>query len=236
MKTAITKDTLVANVLRELQRRIVEGEISPGEYLPPRKDLAAQFDVGLSTIQEAIQALTAMGLLESRPGKGTWVREDALQTLIPPSAVKRQLGELDARKLYDARRVIEVGLIEFAAQRATRADLDDIRGALAGMEEALAAGDEQGFIEADLAYHFSVARAAHNELLEQFYHLSRRLLADVIAEIVQLPNVKEEGLTSQRTIAEAIAEHDAQRARQAALEHMKIIGRVIDAWVSQQSG
>jgi len=93
------RNTLVADIINELRQMILTGKIQPGEFLPPRKDLASQFGVGLSTVQEAIQALTALGLLESRPGKGTWVRDDALDTLIHPTMVKARLGELNAQQV-----------------------------------------------------------------------------------------------------------------------------------------
>jgi DNA-binding FadR family transcriptional regulator len=228
MKVRISKKTLVTKVISELQRMIVDKEILPGEYLPPRKELASQFGVGNSTIQEAVQALTAMGMLESRPGKGTWVAESALDTLIPPSTVKSRLGTLDARKLYDARSVIEVGLTEFAAQRATPEDVGAIKDALDSMKATIK--DDAAFVEADLEFHLAVARAGHNELLEQFYHLSRKLLAEVIAEIIKLPNVKEDAIVIQGEIAEAIEQHDVQKARQAAINHMEIIGQLLDVW------
>jgi GntR family transcriptional repressor for pyruvate dehydrogenase complex len=222
------KRTLVADVVHELQQMIIKKEVKPGEFLPPRKELAVRFGVGLSTIQEATQALTAMGMLESRPGKGTWVRQDALETLIPASAVGARLGELDARKLYDARSVIEVGLTEFAAQRASPRDVEDIWSALERMKIAL--DDDEAFVEADLAFHLAVAKAGHNELLEQLYHLSHKLLADVITEIVKLPNVKEDAIRIQEEIAAAIEQHDRTAARQAALRHMEIIEQLIDTW------
>ena len=56
---------------------IVGGQLRPGEYLPPQRELAARFGVGASTMREAVQTLIAVGLLQSHPGKGTWVREDA---------------------------------------------------------------------------------------------------------------------------------------------------------------
>ncbi len=207
---------------------IVDKEILPGEFLPPRKELAAQFGVGNSTIQEAVQALTAMGMLESRPGKGTWVSESALDTLIPPSTVTSRLGSLDAHKLYDARSVIEVGLTEFAAQRATPEDIKAIKSALEAMKVTLS--DDAAFVEADLEFHLAVASAGHNELLEQFYHLSRKLLSEVIAEIIRLPNVKEDAIIIQGEIAEAIEQHDVQKARQAAINHMEIVGELLDVW------
>ncbi len=229
MNIPIRKSTLVDDVASELRRTILEQEIRPGEFLPPRRELAAQFGVGLSTVQEAIQALTAVGMLESRPGKGTWVREDALDTLIHPAAVEARLGDLDARQLYDARLVVEVGLAEFAAQRATSEDIQRIRDALDAMEAEIAE-DDDAFIEADLEFHLAVARAGHNELLEQFYHLARKLLSQVIAELIKLPDVKENGLHIQREIAQAIEQHDPEKARQATLEHMTIIDRLIGTW------
>ncbi|MGD1994321.1 MAG: FCD domain-containing protein [Anaerolineae bacterium] len=224
--------SLVDRVADEVRQMILAGEIAPGEFLPPRKDLAAEFGVGLSTVNEAIQALTAVGLLSSRAGKGTWVREDALDVLIPPSMVRSRLGELNARQLAEARSVIEVALAEFAARRATHADLSRIWEALQAMEEAVE--EDAAFVEADLAFHVAVARAAHNEILEQFYHLSRELLSEVTAELVKLPHVKREGIRLQGEIAQAIADHDVERARQGTLDHMGVIYELIEQRRSEE--
>ena len=74
---------------------IVGGQLQPGEFLPPQKELAVRFGVGASTIREAVQTLIAVGLLRSHPGKGTWVQEDSGVGLIHPEAVKARLGELE---------------------------------------------------------------------------------------------------------------------------------------------
>ncbi len=220
------RNTLVADIINELRQMILTGKIQPGEFLPPRKDLASQFGVGLSTVQEAIQALTALGLLESRPGKGTWVRDDALDTLIHPTMVKARLGELNAQQVYEARSVIEVALTEFASQRATPEDIQRIWEALKAMKAAV--DNDGAFVEADLEFHLAVAKAGHNELLEQFYHLARKLLSEVITEMVKLPKVKEESIRFQRAIAEAIEQRNVHKARQAALNHWTYIGHVLD--------
>lgn len=226
MNSQVLPHTLVDKVAQALREIIRAGEIAPGEFLPPRKELAARFGVGISTVHEAVQALTAVGLLASRPGKGTWVRHDAFDTLIHPAAVETRLGVLEARRLCEARAVIEVALTELAARRATAIDIQRIWEALASMESALQ--DDDAFVEADLAFHIAVAQAGHNELLEQFYYLARKLLAAIIGELIRLPRVKEEALVIQRRIAEAIAAADAGQARQAALEHMKIVEGLLD--------
>jgi GntR family transcriptional repressor for pyruvate dehydrogenase complex len=85
MSVYLQRSTLVHGVAEQLRHMILTGDVQPGEYLPSRKELAARFGVGISTVHEAIQALTAVGLVASHPGKGTWVREDALDTLIHPA-------------------------------------------------------------------------------------------------------------------------------------------------------
>ncbi len=229
MPTELSKSTLVDDVAEEIRQMILSGEIEPGEFLPTRKQLAAQFGVGLSTIQEAIQALSAVGMLASRAGKGTWVREDALDVLIHPETVRARLGELNATEVYEARSVVEIALTDMAARRATSEDVERIWQAMRQMEAC--ADDTEDFVDADLDFHLAVAKASKNELLEQFYHLARKLLVEVIKEMVSLPNVKRDSIPYQRAIAEAIEQGDPLLARQAAEEHMAYVDHMLDKWV-----
>jgi DNA-binding FadR family transcriptional regulator len=181
----------------------------------------------LSTIHEAIQVLTAVGLVEAHPGKGTWVRSDVGATLLHPVAVTSRLGELDARQLYEARSVIEVGLVKLAAQRATAEDIQNIQAARRALE---AATDQAAFVQADIEYHLAVARAGHSRLLEQFYHVARQLLEQVAAELIALPGVIAESLPLQAAVAQAIEQRDAPKAEQAALAHMRYVEKLLDQY------
>jgi GntR family transcriptional regulator, transcriptional repressor for pyruvate dehydrogenase complex len=226
MNGQLRKSTLVDDVTQRLREMILAGEVEPGQLLPPRRELATRFGVGISTIHEAVQALAAVGLVDAHPGKGTWVRPDALETLIHPAAVETRLGELSARQLCEARAVIEVALTERAARRATAHDLRAIWDSLDAMEMALPVDDL--FVKADLSFHLAVARAGHNLLLEQLYHLAHKMLAQTIANLVRLPRVKAEALVIQHSIAQAIEDHDPLRARRAAEQHMRIIEQLLD--------
>jgi DNA-binding FadR family transcriptional regulator len=73
-----------------------------------------------------------------------------------------------------------------------------------------------------------VARAGQNVVLEQLYHLSRRMLSRVIVDWVGRPGVKEESLRLQRFIAQTIDQGDSDQARQAALAHMTYIAGLLD--------
>ena len=114
-----TRSSLVDDTAAELRQMILGGQFQPGQFLPPQKELAARFGVGASTMREAVQTLIAVGLLQSHPGKGTWVREDSGAGLIHPQAVRSRLGKLNAHSLAEARSVVEVALTELAATRAS---------------------------------------------------------------------------------------------------------------------
>lgn len=207
------RDTLTDHVIGEIRRMVLSGTICPGEMLPTQPQLAQQLGVGVATIRRAVAALCAVGVLDSQPGRGTTVNPDGL-TLLQASALLN--GNLDPKQttmIYEARRAIETHLAVLAAQRATPEQVDDIREALEEMAQSME--DEEAFTSADLKFHLAVARAGGNELLAQFYHVSRKLLSDTIEQLVSLPGMKEGQLKLQRQVFEAISKRNAAAARRA---------------------
>jgi len=213
------RSTLVDDAADKIRQMILTGKVKPGDFLPPRRELAAEFRVGISTIHEAIQSLSAVGLVESRPGKGTWVREDALDAVIHPSSITNRFGKMDADTVYEARTFLEVSLAELAARKATADDVQRIWDSLAHARHVIAR--DKDFVSADWDFHLAVAGAAHNALLQAVYHLARELLLDFLEGAISLPNVKEEATQYHVAQAEAIERHEPEQARRAALDHMR---------------
>jgi len=88
--------------------------------------------------------------------------------------------------------------------------------------------DNAAFVEADLDFHLAVARAGKNELLEQFYNLLRKMIVEVIHEMLKLPHVKEDSIPYQRAIVEAIEAGDPERAQEAAVAHMAYVDELLE--------
>ncbi|MBM4423764.1 MAG: FadR family transcriptional regulator [Chloroflexi bacterium] len=218
MKSIADRSTLVDDTADRLRTMIFSEQIKPGQLLPPRKELAAQFGVGIATVHEAVKSLAAVGLLESRPGKGTWVSHNALQSVIHPSMILNRFGAIDAQTIYEARLALEVSLAELAAQKATPEEIQRMFDALDAAQKVI--DDDAEFVRSDWEFHMAVAKATHNVLLQAFYHLSRELLLEFIRDVIRLPQVKEEASKIHRVEAEAIARHDVEAACTAAREHM----------------
>lgn len=210
----VTKDPLTNRVIRRIQELILGGEVVPGEYLPSQQDLAAQFGVGLSTIREAVKALSLIGLLEAYPGRGTLVLPDAVRILTSDAAMKANLGAVEAEQILEARMVIEVALTRMAAERATAQDIADIEDAFAEMKATI--DDDAAFPAADLRFHLALARASKNEVLAQTYYLIHSLLEQAIQAADALPGGKDRALANHVAILEGIKAHVPARAQQAA--------------------
>ena len=218
MPSLADRNTLVDDTADRLRQMIFSGQIPPGGLLPPRKELAAQFGVGIATVHEAVQSLATVGLLEARPGKGTWVSHNALQSVIHPSLILNRFGPMEMQTVYEARLALEVSLAELAAEKATPDEIAEMFAALHAAQQVIT--DDAEFVRLDWEFHMAVAKATHNVLLQAFYTLSRELLLELIREVIQLPLVKEEASQLHREEALAIARHDVEGARQAASQHM----------------
>jgi GntR family transcriptional regulator, transcriptional repressor for pyruvate dehydrogenase complex len=212
------RSTLVDYTADRIRQMIFTGQIKPGELLPSRKELATRFGVGIATIHEAVKSLYAVGLVESRPGKGTWVNHNALESVIHPSMILNRFGPIDVMAVYEARMALEVALAELAAEKATPEEVEQMLAHLAAAQEVI--DDDREFVRIDWDFHMTIAQATHNVLLQAFYNLSRELLIEFISDVIRLPMVKQEASKLHMEEAQAIAAHDVEGARDAARRHM----------------
>ena len=168
----VPRDPLTNRVIRQIKDLIWRGEVTPGEYLPPQPVLAAQLGVGLSTVREAIKALSLIGLLEPLPGRGTLVMPDAMKILSSDAAMRANLPPVALSEVLEARQVLESALARMAAERAMPEDVAEIEAYLDEMTAA--AGDNKAFT-ADMRFHLAVARASRNQVLTQSYYFIQGL-------------------------------------------------------------
>lgn len=207
----LSRDKLTDAAMGEIEQMIMRGDIAPGDWLPPQPELARRFGVGLSTVREAVRGLTLLGILEPQAGRGTQVNPEAVRLLLMIDMLRTLVEELDALKIYEARRPIEMEISGLAAERATAEDVARIEAAVEAMAQGIA--DNEAYAKADLAYHMAVAQTARNPVLEQFNRLIWEMQGDVPHKIIAVPGYKEHGLQLQRQVLEAIRAHDPKKAR-----------------------
>lgn len=154
-------------VANYLGRAIVSGEIAPGERLTGEVENAEALNVSRSAYREAVQVLTAKGLVESRPKAGTTVLPRSRWNLLDPTVLAWAFsGEPNkdlVRDLFELRRIIEPAAARMAAQRRTREDIRALKDALAGMRRYTLASEEGR--KADREFHDALLRATGNDVI-----------------------------------------------------------------------
>ncbi len=149
--------TGAAEIAANLRRDIAKGALTARERLAPERELAAQFNVARGTVREALTRLAEEGLVEIRPGSGTYVTEQQ------PSETSSAILNARPLELIDARFAIEPHMCRLAVLHARRQDLDQLESFLEQMEDC--AHDSVKFSQLDTSFHTLLAESTGNTLL-----------------------------------------------------------------------
>ncbi|MBW8747525.1 MAG: FadR family transcriptional regulator [Acidobacteria bacterium] len=161
--TAKPHSQLTMQVVEHVRSLIARGELRPGDRLPPERELAKKLDISRSSLRAGIGFLSAMGVLKSRHGAGTFVSDG------PPALDRNSLNVLGALhgflpwQMFEARLVLEADLSALAAERATDEHIAALAEEVAEMYASLE--QPQEYLIHDVRFHRTIAVAAGNPIL-----------------------------------------------------------------------
>ena len=218
---AVAQSRLYQQIVEQIERSILEGQLKPGDQLPPERDLAGQFAVSRTAIREAMKVLREKGLIESQHGRGTFVTDGTSQ-VIRNSVDRMMTMKLNqpqvAGHLMEVRELLEPGIAARAAVVADDKDIAAMREAYDAMERA---GDNaDAFIEADLDFHLALAEAADNPLILALIDSIVALLREERTRLFYVNGGPQRGQFHHRRILEAVTKHDPDAARRAMEAHL----------------
>lgn len=210
-----------------LERRILEGSLRPGDRLPAERELAVELGVSRPSLREAIQKLASKGMLQSRQGGGTFVT-DALETSFSDPWADMMIGHPNLREdMLEFRRMLEGQAAEWAAERATDADLQRLTQSFAALQATFESDDTAQRSDADIAFHQAIGDAAHNVLIGHLSGALLRLMNDNIrlnlGELKSVPAASRLLIAQHTAIYEAVRDKKPQAARSAAETHIDFV-------------
>lgn len=205
---------LTDQIAQQILARIAAGELRPGDRLESEPRLADQLKVGRSSLREALQSLAGLGILHIRHGKGVYVADAAESAGLRRLDVDVLLASRDVLDLVETRKVLELETVELAIERAQGEELAEIAVCVARMRRATT---RTAYLDADMAFHVAIARAAHNQVIERLIQSLRDM---IVRTLWQSPVGSDEGTRQHSGILEAIQARDAPRARRLMYEHL----------------
>jgi GntR family transcriptional regulator, transcriptional repressor for pyruvate dehydrogenase complex len=218
--------SLAQVVAQQLVDRIRDGSLSPGEKLPSEAALKEQFQVGRSTIREALNGLVLIGMIEVRHGQGAVVLGEP-----PPAsdALDAAVGRAVTRDLLDARGAMEVAIAGYAAERASDADLDRLRALLEQAERRVA--ETGAAVEEGARFHLLLAEAAQNEICRQFIEMILGRLKQRGVDLSRSEGYGRWEIEAHRAVLDAVASGVAERAERAMARHLQDMRAIaLEGW------
>lgn len=189
---------------QRLKRDIMEGVYTPRQRLI-ETELAQVLEVSRATLRAALIRLHHEGLVETQPNRGAQVRSFSVE---------------EATRILQVREVLEGLAAAIAAERATPAQLAELRNIVTEMEQTLAMDDLLGQLPLVGRFHQQIIEAAGNEFIDQFLGMLRAPLVRHQFRVILVPGRKDESLAEHREILTYLERRDATAAEQAMRRHI----------------
>lgn len=209
-------------IIRQIRNLIVDGELKPGEKLPPERKLAEKLGIGRSYVREAIKKLEFYGILKTLPQSGTIVSGIGITALEGLISDVLMLHEDDFSSLVETRYILEVQSARLAALRRSEEDIIMLEEAFSAYSKEVMLGKQA--IDQDLIFHLKIAEASKNDVLKSLMMLiTPDILRNYISKNVCGDGKFYKALEEHRMILTAIKEQNPDKAEAVMTEHLKDI-------------
>lgn len=214
----IDSNSPVSEVTRRLLDLFTSGSIEPGTRLPPERQIAATLGVGRSAVREALAALEILGIVNVKPGSGTYLRGTASDLLPNTLSWGLLISRNRTDELLEMRAGLEIYVARLAALRQNESQLTRVSKALE--QSRASTGRLALFAKADREFHDTLAAAAGNQLLLDQLEVIRSLLQVYANRAVGNENDALVAQAEHEDVLAAVLRGDEDAAASAMATHM----------------
>ena len=209
---------LAQSVAEEIRDSIVRKRMTAGDQLPTEGELMAQFEVGRSTIREAMKQLQAENIVVIRRGRGSFVADHTGLSRDPLGLSFEEQSRV-LRELMEVRLLLEPGIAGEAAVRRTEEDLSAMETSIRRMTEAFRAGED--YMQYDYDFHLAMSESMHNSVLRRMYPVLFEAISQGYQRTSHVHGSFEVALNYHLEIYSAIEKRDSERASAFTRRHIE---------------
>lgn len=209
--------TVAETIVEQVKQLIFDGQLSPGQKLPSERELAEELGVGRSSVREATSALVALGIAEVKQGEGVFIRLDFPRSVLDNVDWTSLMLRGQVNDLIETRLAIELSTARLATKRASEKVRHELYEIAYGMDAAMKIED---FIEQDLRFHLTLAKASQNMVMHSVIHGIQQLMYASMLQVLQNNDLRETAARQHRIIATAVRDKDVDSAVKAMQEHL----------------
>lgn len=233
----ISRKKVADAVIEEIKRMIQSGELKEGQKLPNQNTFAAQLGVSRTSLREALNTLTRLGITEQRPGYGTVLRSRMPAIFVdhvnPPLISDKQA----TIELIEVRRFVETGTAELSVKNIKPEQVKEMDSLIKEMHKSLKEGRIDDYIGLDLAFHYLIAKASHNRFLINIFITIRGFLEQYMRESFRvMPWMLARSLKFHQNIYQAIKNENLNKAVWHMRQHILDVQKAIQQYYEHQEG
>jgi len=230
MVQPIEKQNITDQVFHKMLKMIIEGEWQQESMIPSENELREGFAVSRDTVRQAIHRLSALGMLRSHQGKGTYVQKiDTsfyLNLMVPVVFLSGDNG----LSVLEFMKAIQVESVRIVCQRASDEEISVLSGYLALMRST-DSDDHESYFTHDMGYHRYLAQLTMNSLFEKAMEIVEKMLHVYLRDIVAFHG-NEKSIQQHVDCFEAIQARNTEKAVQIMVAHYDMLIDRLKKWLA----
>ncbi len=209
----------IEQIIAVLQNYIIDGNLKPGDGIPPERQLASQLGVSRFSLREALRVAQTQGLIEISRGRRPRVAKLSATAAANVIALTLRRSGKVLLDLIEARQALECQIARLAAARAQQSHIDAIRQTIEAMEQNK--NNLSLCVEKDIEFHNILVEASGNKVFEIMLAPLSELLRKSRKETMRANGVQR-AIVGHKLLLSAIIEKDSDKATEAMYRHLEM--------------
>ena len=226
----VKQEKIATKIVAQIKSLIINGDLKPGDALPPERELISLLKVSRPSLREALNTLSTMGFLEISQKHRTVVKSLAAGSITEP--IHRILKEdmQTVFELIEVRKAIESWSAYHAARRATVDDITRLEKCVESMRIKIERGIS--VVEDDANFHLAISEATHNKIQTHLMFSIYDILKESLGKYLE--SIKMSDIFDQHCeVVEAIIKRDPDLAEVRMREHLDYVESSVKELASQ---
>ncbi len=213
----VKRTSISDQIFKQLKENIINGTLKPNDKLPSENELCKLYSVSRTTIRQALVNLQSLDLIETKFGKGSFVKKPNQAIIVNNLIPHTYLNPKSIFEIVEFRQLIEPNV---ACMACKKANLDDIEYLEKIYNEMLKAkNDLSEFSKLDYDFHIAIAKISKNSYVIRIYEIIKDVLINAFSEIV-IKRGNFAGLKYHKMILSGFKNKDFENVKKAMQEHM----------------
>lgn len=217
---------LSEGIVNQIMQTINNGDLKPGDKLPPERELSTAFAVSRTVVRDALKTLVGLGVVTIRHGMGAYINSVDEKEDVSHLSALLQISQGTLEELYQVRELIESQAVIWCTQNASTEDIKDLEKIVKKGKD-IDDANESRLAVLDAEFHLKIVEATGNKVLKRLMINLLDLLGENRSKVLMIPGRQRLSVLDHAAIVEAIKLHDPELAQRRMRSHLEDVRTAI---------